>query len=105
MFIFRRVDELHRKRRVPAADAFKYSQNPFDVAGCHDQISFAQEGRVACLLLAVCYAVRAVVAGFAVKMPLKLSRYGIKTTTHSTQATSAGAIVAGESVIWNASML
>ena len=49
-----------------------------------------------------CYAVR---AGFAVKMPLKLSRYGMKTSAQSTQATSAGAIVSGESVMWKASML
>ena len=51
LFVFRRVDELDRKLWVPAADAFKYSQNPFDVAGCHDPISFVQEGRVACLFI------------------------------------------------------
>ena len=36
--------------------------------------------------------------GFAARTLLKLSRYCRKTTTHSTQATSAGAMLAGASV-------
>jgi hypothetical protein len=39
------------------------------------------------------------VAGFAVKMPLKLSRYCRKTSTHNMQATSAGAMVLGDMVM------
>jgi hypothetical protein len=38
------------------------------------------------------------VVGFAVKMLLKLSRYRRKTSIHSTQATRAGAMLAGASV-------
>jgi hypothetical protein len=40
-------------------------------------------------------AIYAWVAGFALKMPLKLSRYRRKTRTHNTQATSAGAMLPG----------
>ena len=45
------------------------------------------------------------VAGFARKIPLKLSRNCRKTSTQSTAATRAGAMVSGESVMWNARML
>jgi hypothetical protein len=47
----------------------------------------------------------ACVAGFALKMPAKLSRYCRKTRIHNTQATSAGAMVPGAIVRWNARML
>jgi DNA invertase Pin-like site-specific DNA recombinase len=40
----------------------------------------------------------ACVAAFALKMPLKLSRYCRKTRIHNTQATSAGAMVPGDIV-------
>jgi hypothetical protein len=36
--------------------------------------------------------------GFAARMPLKQSRYCTKTSTHNTQATSAGAMLDGASV-------
>src|ERR1700675_4690598 len=42
----------------------------------------------------------ACVAGFALKMPLKLSRYCRKTRIHNTQATSAGAMLPGASARW-----
>ena len=42
-----------------------------------------------------CEAIYACVAGLALKMPLKLSRYCRKTSTHSTEATSAGAMLDG----------
>jgi hypothetical protein len=40
----------------------------------------------------------ACVAAFALKMPLKLSRYCRKTRIHNTQATRAGAMVLGDIV-------
>jgi hypothetical protein len=45
--------------------------------------------------LSDCEAIYACVAGFALKMPLKLSRYCRKTRIHNTQATSAGAMLPG----------
>ena len=45
------------------------------------------------------------VAGFALKMPLKFSRYCRKTRIHNTQATSAGAMPSGAIVRWKARML
>src|ERR1700688_1762817 len=51
------------------------------------------------------YCIYACIAAFALKMPLKLSRYCRKTTIHNTQATSAGAMVPGDIVRCNARML
>ena len=48
--------------------------------------------------LSYCDAVYACVAAFALKMPLKLSRYWRKTRIHNTQATRAGAMVPGDIV-------
>jgi hypothetical protein len=45
--------------------------------------------------LAYCEAIYACVAGFTLKMRLKLSRYCRKTRIHNTQATSAGAMLPG----------
>jgi hypothetical protein len=45
-----------------------------------------------------CDAIYACVAAFAVKMPLKLSRYCRKTRIHNTEATRAGAMVPGDIV-------
>src|SRR5579864_6531617 len=45
-----------------------------------------------------CDAVYACVAPFALKIPLKLSRYCRKTRIHNTQATRAGAMVSGDIV-------
>ena len=45
--------------------------------------------------LSYCEAIYACVAGFVLKMPLKLSRYCRKTRIHNTQATSAGAMLPG----------
>src|ERR1700733_746997 len=55
--------------------------------------------------LSYCDAIYACVAAFALKMPLKLSRYCRKTRIHNTQATRAGAMVAGDIVRGNARML
>ena len=43
-------------------------------------------------------AIYACIAAFALKMPLKLSRYCRKTRIHNTQATRAGAMVPGDIV-------
>src|SRR5580704_970468 len=48
--------------------------------------------------LSYCDAIYACVAAFALKMPLKLSRYCRKTRIHNTQATRAGAMVPGDIV-------
>src|ERR1700745_2012416 len=48
--------------------------------------------------LSHCDAIYACVAAFALKMPLKLSRYCRKTRIHNTQATRAGAMVPGDIV-------
>jgi hypothetical protein len=45
--------------------------------------------------LSYCEAIYACVAGFVLKMPLKLSRYCRKTRIHNTLATSAGAMLPG----------
>src|ERR1700747_63839 len=48
--------------------------------------------------LSCCDAIYSCVAAFALKMPLKLSRYCRKTKIHNTQATRAGAMVPGDIV-------
>src|SRR6476620_4688220 len=48
--------------------------------------------------LSYCDAIYACVAAFALKIPLKLSRYCRKTRIHNTQATRAGAMVPGDIV-------
>src|SRR6202008_3543606 len=55
--------------------------------------------------LSYCDAIYACVAAFALKMPLKFSRYCRKTRIHNTQATRAGAMVPGDIVRGNARML
>jgi hypothetical protein len=46
----------------------------------------------------LCDAIYSCVAAFALKMPLKLSRYCRKTKIHNTEATRAGAMVPGDIV-------
>src|SRR5579864_4661401 len=48
--------------------------------------------------LSYCDAIYACVAAFALKMPLKLSRYCRKTRIHNTHAISAGAMLLGDIV-------